>query len=102
MDGGNSRAPLVVASVAELAGLPEWSVSGSRGWWATAERIVHAGGRRWTIGLTPTAGGAIALMLWRDDEVVVHRRGDEAALCAVAVRWVGNLLAGHSWDAAER
>ncbi|OXM61298.1 hypothetical protein [Amycolatopsis vastitatis] len=85
-------------SVAGLGRTPEWTVSGSRGRWTTAERTLHAGGRRWVIGLTPTAGGETALMLWRGDEVVAHRRGTEAALCGTALRWVGNLLAGRPFD----
>jgi hypothetical protein len=103
--GVNGRdLPLLPAapSVAELAKLPEWTVSALRGRWTTAERVVNAGGRRWSIGLTPTAGGVTALMLWRDGEVVAHRRGDEATLCATAQHWVAGLLAGGSWDDAER
>lgn len=90
-----------MTSVAELAEMPAWSVSGSRGRWITAERVVLVGGTRWTVGLTPTAGGATALMLWRADEVVAHCRGAEQQLCGVALRWVTNLLTGRSWDAAE-
>lgn len=88
-------------SVAELAKMSAWSVSGSRGRWTTAERVVLVGGTRWTVGLTPTAGGVTALMLWRADQVVAHRRGEEGPLCRVALLWVTNLLAGRSWDAAD-
>lgn len=102
MDRRKAPSPPAVTSVAELAKMSAWSVSGSRGWWTTAEQVVLVGGTRWTIGLTPTAGAATALMLWRGDEVVTHRRGAEAELVAVALRWVTNLLTGCSWDAAER
>ena len=85
-------------SVAGLARTPAWTVSGSRGRWATAERTLHAGGRRWVVGLTPTAGGMTALMLWCGDEVVAHRRGTEAALCRTALHWVGNLPSGRPFD----
>ncbi|GAB3147337.1 hypothetical protein [Amycolatopsis sp. NPDC004378] len=99
---GTSRASLAVSSVAELARLSAWTVAGARGRWVTAERVVYADGRRWTIGLTPTSDGLTALMLWRGDEVRVHRRGSEAEMCVVALRWVSNLVAGRSWDADER
>ncbi|MFI5589077.1 hypothetical protein ACIA5G_28750 [Amycolatopsis sp. NPDC051758] len=89
-----------VASVAELARMSAWTVAGSRGRWITAERTLDLGGRRWVVGLTPTVGDAVALMLWRDDDVVAHLRGTEAVLCATAFRWVTNLLAGRRWDAA--
>ena len=85
--------------MAELARMRAWTVTASKGWWTTAERTVDAHGRRWVVGLTPTAGGVTALMLWRDDVVVVHRRGPEGVLCRLAVRWVTNLLAGRPWDA---
>ena len=91
MDGG-------ARTVAELARMPAWTVTGSRGRWITAERILALGDRRWVVGLTPTVGGATALMLWCDDDVVAHRRGAEAALCEIAMRWVTNLLAGRPWD----
>lgn len=96
MNGPSRRRP---ASVADLARSSAWTVTGSRGRWITAERVLALGGRRWVVGLTPTAGGATALMLWCDDDVVAHRRGPEAALCETALRWVGNLLAGRPWDA---
>lgn len=92
---GNDHA---VKSVAELARMSAWTVTGPRGHWTTAERTLDLRGRKWVIGLTPTAGGATALMLWRDDVVVAHRRGSEAAACATALRWVTNLLAGRRWD----
>ncbi len=100
VDSRNLPSLPAVTSVAELAKMSAWSVSAVRGRWITAERVVDIGGRRWVIGLTPTAAGETALMLWRDGEVVAHRRGDEATLCAVAVRWVSRLLAGRSWDDA--
>ncbi|UOZ03839.1 hypothetical protein [Amycolatopsis sp. WQ 127309] len=96
MDEPTAREP---ASVADLAQVRAWTVTASKGWWLTAERTVDAHGRRWVVGLTPTAGGATALMLWCDDVVVSHRRGPERALCGLAVRWVTNLLAGRPWDA---
>lgn len=86
--------------MAELAGTRVWTVTASKGWWLTAERTVEAHGRRWVVGLTPTAGGLTALMLWRDDVVVSHRRGPESVLCGLAAHWVTNLLAGRAWDAA--
>ncbi|GAB3148028.1 hypothetical protein [Amycolatopsis sp. NPDC004378] len=85
-------------SVADLARMSAWTVTGSRGHWTTAERVVALGNRRWVVGLTPTAGGATALMLWRDDDIVAHRRGPEAALCDLALRWITNLLSGRPWD----
>ncbi|GLY43437.1 hypothetical protein Amsp01_094600 [Amycolatopsis sp. NBRC 101858] len=99
--GVDRRNVPAVTSVAELAKMSAWSVAGSRGRWITAERVVLVGGTRWTVGLTPTADGVIALMLWRADEVVAHRRGEERQLCAVALLWVTNLLAGRSWDTAD-
>jgi hypothetical protein len=86
------------ASVAELATMRAWTVTVVRKRWTTAERTVEAHGRRWVVGLTPTAGGATALMLWHDDVVVAHRRGPEGALCRLAARWVTNLLAGRPWE----
>ncbi|WP_329046059.1 hypothetical protein OG738_30640 [Amycolatopsis sp. NBC_01488] len=86
------------SSVAELARMSAWTVTGSRGRWITAERALTLGGRRWVVGLTPTAADATALMLWCDDDMVAHRRGAEAALCGIALRWVANLLAGRPWD----
>ncbi|WP_410597426.1 hypothetical protein [Amycolatopsis sp. lyj-23] len=87
-----------VTSVAELDRIPAWTVTRTRGHWTTAERVLTLGGRRWVVGLTPAAGGATALMLWRDDAIVAHRRGAEAALCQLALGWVANLLAGRPWD----
>ncbi|SEF20125.1 hypothetical protein SAMN05421837_101238 [Amycolatopsis pretoriensis] len=86
------------ASIRELARSPAWTVTGSRGRWSTAERVLSLGSHHWVVGLTPTAGGATALMLWCDDEVIAHRRGPEAALCETALRWEANLLAGRPWD----
>jgi hypothetical protein len=96
--GMNGRNEGGARTVAELARMSAWTVTGSRGRWSTAERVLALGGRRWVVGLTPTAGGATALMLWCDDDVVAHRRGAEAALCETALRWVTNLLAGRPWD----
>jgi hypothetical protein len=102
VDRRNVPSSPAVTSVAKLAAMSAWTVSGSRGWWTTAERVVLVGGTRWTVGLTPTAGRATALMLWRGDEVVTHRRGEESELVTAALRWVTNLLAGRPWDAAEQ
>jgi hypothetical protein len=88
-----------VTSVAELAQISAWTVTSSRGHWTTAERILHLGGQRWVVGLTPTASGATALILWCDGDIVAHNRGTEAALCGTAIRWVNNLLVGRPWDA---
>ncbi|GAB2993537.1 hypothetical protein [Saccharothrix stipae] len=74
---------------------PPWSVRRtSNGRWSTAERVLHAAGRRWTVGLTPTAPTTTALVLWSDDDVAGHARGTEAQMCALAHRWVADLLAG--------
>jgi hypothetical protein len=64
------------STVAQLARLPAWTVTGSRGRWVTAERVLALGGRRWVVGLTPTAGGAMALMLWCDDDAFAGRPWD--------------------------
>ncbi|MFD1148642.1 hypothetical protein [Saccharothrix hoggarensis] len=85
-------------SVGELAASsPEWRVTWTRhGQWVTAERVVIAGGRRWTIGLTPTTAGMTALVLWSDDEVAEHARGTEAQMCALAHRRAETTAHGHS------
>jgi hypothetical protein len=78
--------------VAGLAADPAWQLTvlaGSR--WSVAERSVRHGEHLWVIGLTPTAAG-VALMAWRDDEVVAHIRGDEVAMCATALDWVSQVV----------
>lgn len=35
-----------------------------------------------------------ALVLWSGDDVAGHARGSEAQMCALAHRWVDDLLAG--------
>ncbi|WP_233226198.1 hypothetical protein [Amycolatopsis sp. CA-126428] len=98
MNGRPDEHERMATSVAELDRFPAWTVTRSRGHWITAERVLTLSGQRWVIGLTPTADGATALMLWRDDAVVAHRRGAEAALCRLALGWAANLLAGRPWD----
>ncbi|MEV8443256.1 hypothetical protein AB0425_38265 [Actinosynnema sp. NPDC051121] len=74
-----------------------WSVRRTPdGRWTIAEHVLHTGGRRWTAGLTPTGGGMTALVLWSGDEVAGHARGSEAQMCALAHRWVRDLLAGRA------
>ena len=87
------------ASVAALAATPGWTVTaGGKGRWTTAERpLTTPSGQHWTVGLTPTAAGRIALMLWSGDEIVAHHRGTESEMCVLATRWVANLLAGRPW-----
>lgn len=88
-------APRVPGSVAELAAIRAWTVGATaKGAWTTAECAIEVGARRWVIGLTPTAGGAVALILWRDDVVVTHLRGTEAEMCRRAFGWATDLLAG--------
>jgi hypothetical protein len=79
--------------VAALAADPAWRVTMlSGGRWSVAERAFEHAGCRWLIGLTP-ATSAVALIVWRDDEVVAHARGGEAAMCAAAAEWVTKILA---------
>jgi hypothetical protein len=86
----------VPRSVGELAASsPAWQVRWTpQRQWLTAERVLTAAGRRWTIGLTPTRAGMTALMLWSDDEVADHARGTEAQMCAQAHRWAHAILRG--------
>lgn len=88
-----SAAPQV-ASVAELAATSTaWKVqSGDFGRWLIAERVIHSTEHQWRIGLTPVGEKLVAAMLWRDDEVVAHRRGSEGDMCAQAQRWVVGVL----------
>ena len=80
-------------SVAELERDPAWRVlrGESGGSWLTAERHLHVGGRHWRIGLTPVDEEVAALIVWADGELVAHRRGPEAVVCAAAYRWVGDI-----------
>jgi hypothetical protein len=78
-----------------LAGLiadPAWRVTmRDGGWWDTAERAIRHGGHRWVIGLTP-ARSTVALIVWRDEEVVAHARGGEAEMCTAALEWASKIL----------
>ncbi|NBH02335.1 hypothetical protein [Amycolatopsis sp. SID8362] len=88
-----------VTSVDALSRIQAWTVTGARGRWLTAERVLELGGRRWVVGLTPvTDGGPVALVLWCGEDVVAHRRGNEAEVCGIAARWVWNLQSGRAWD----
>ncbi len=81
-------------SIAKLALDPAWDVTVlTGGRWSVAERAFEHGGSRWVIGLTPVSK-VVALIVWRDDEVVAHARGPEARMCAAAVEWAHNVLAG--------
>ncbi|MET7991904.1 hypothetical protein ABZU76_13420 [Amycolatopsis sp. NPDC005232] len=42
----------------------------------------------WRIGLTPVRADVVAAMLWTGDRLVHHARGTEAAMCAIARRWI--------------
>ncbi|SMC66019.1 hypothetical protein [Kibdelosporangium aridum] len=78
--------------VAGLAGDPAWRLTlltGGR--WSVAERAFQHDGHSWVVGLTPVQS-AVALIVWRDDEVMAHARGDEAAMCAAARGWVSRIL----------
>jgi hypothetical protein len=78
--------------VAGLAADPAWRLTVlTGGRWSTVERTVHHDGHRWIIGLTPAAA-AVALIVWRDNEVVAHERGSEIAMCAAARGWVSQIL----------
>jgi len=74
-----------------------WEVTRSApaGRWITAERSLHVNGTHWRIGLTPVTGKVAALIVWADDEVVAHARGDESTLCATALDWLANIRMGH-------
>ncbi|WP_037272823.1 hypothetical protein [Kibdelosporangium aridum] len=78
--------------VAGLATDPAWQLTvlpGGR--WTVAERSLQHDGHSWVVGLTP-AQSAVALIVWRDDEVLAHARGDEAAMCEAARGWVSRIL----------
>jgi hypothetical protein len=78
--------------VAGLAVDPAWQLSVlTGGRWSVAERSFQHGGHQWVVGLTP-AQAAVALIVWRDDQVVAHARGDEAEMCAAALAWVAKIL----------
>ena len=84
-----------VSSVADLAAMRTWTVTaGTKGHCHTAERTIDTGGRRWTVGLTPTAAGATALILWSDDDVVRHLRGPDQDMVRTTCRWAMHLLNG--------
>ncbi|GAA3524979.1 hypothetical protein GCM10022222_04590 [Amycolatopsis ultiminotia] len=88
----------VPRSVPDLARLPGWSVA------------VHATSRRWQlaeypgrdgedevlVGLTPVAGGAIAVILWRNGTVEQHRRLPEEQACLLAWRYATSLRPAES------
>jgi hypothetical protein len=75
-------------------------MTGPKGHWHTAERTIDTDGHHWTIGLTPTTGGAVALILWSDDVVATHLRGPEPDMVRTAHRWATNLLSGRPWMSA--
>lgn len=78
--------------VAGLATDPAWRLSVlTGGRWSVAERSFQHAGHQWVVGLTP-AHSAVALIVWRDDEVVGHARGDEAEMCKAALAWVAKIL----------
>ncbi|MBP2326580.1 hypothetical protein JOF56_006965 [Kibdelosporangium banguiense] len=90
MDGLES--PDGPRGVAGLAADPSWRVSVlAGGRWGVAERSFEHAGHQWVVGLTP-AESSVALIVWRDEEVVAHARGDEAAMCTAALDWVSKIL----------
>lgn len=78
--------------VAGLAVDPAWRLSVlTGGRWSVAERSLQHAGHQWVVGLTP-AQSVVALIVWRDDEVVAHARGNEAEMCKAALAWVSKIL----------
>ncbi|MCE7003101.1 hypothetical protein LWC34_09705 [Kibdelosporangium philippinense] len=80
--------------VAGLTADPAWRLTVlTGGRWSVAERSFEHDGHCWIVGLTPVQS-AVALIVWRDDEVLAHARGPEAAMCEAARSWVTRILAG--------
>ncbi|ONI87083.1 hypothetical protein ALI144C_10365 [Actinosynnema sp. ALI-1.44] len=78
--------------VARLAADPAWQVTVlTGGRWSTAEWSGRHDDHHWVIGLTPVQA-SVALIVWRDDEMVDHARGDEKTMCAAARAWVSRIL----------
>lgn len=79
--------------MADLTSEPAWHVSvRTAGRWVAAERTLAVRGQRWVLGLTPVKPEVIALIVWRDGDVVAHARGTESAMCAAAHDWAQTIL----------